>query len=94
MKVKWLKSALLSRQKQISYIETRNVWAAIDLDDSITRTIGFLADHPLAGRAGRIQSTREFAVTGTPYLVIYRAMADSIVIIRVLHGVQNWHPAP
>ena len=92
MTVKWLKCALLSRQKQISYIEARNVWAAIDLNDSITRTIEFLADHPLAGRAGRVQSTREFAVTGTPYLVVYRVLADSIVIIRILNGAQNWPP--
>jgi toxin ParE1/3/4 len=90
--VKWLKSALRSRRKQISYIETRNIWAAIDLDDAITRTIVFLAEHPLAGRVGRVNATREFAVTGTPYLVVYRLMADSIVIIRILHGAQDWPP--
>jgi toxin ParE1/3/4 len=91
--VRWLKSALLSRRKLISYIETRNIWAAIDLDDAITRSIVFLAEHPLAGRVGRVKATRELAVTGTPYLVVYRVTADSIVIIRILHGAQNWPPA-
>ncbi len=94
MSVKRLKSALLSRQKHISYLEARNIWAANDQDDAITRSIAFLAEHPLAGRAGRVKSTREFTVTGTPYLVVYRVMTDSIVIIRILHGAQNWPPAP
>ena len=93
MIVRWLKSALLSRQNQIAYVEARNVWAAIDLDDAITRAITFLAKHPLAGRVGRVSSTREFAVAGTPYLLAYRVTADSVVIIRVMHGAQNWPPA-
>ncbi len=92
MNVKWLKSALLSRRKLISYIETRNIWVAIDLDDAITRTIVFLAEHPLAGRVGRMNASREFAVAGTPYLVVYRVAADSIVIIRILHGARKWPP--
>ena len=31
-----------------------------------------------------------FVVTGTPYILPYRVRAETIEILRVLHGAQQW----
>jgi plasmid stabilization system protein ParE len=52
-----------------------------------------LPDHPTIGRPGRLIATRELIVTGTPYPLPYTVVGEEIVILRVLHGAQQW-PAP
>lgn len=44
--------------------------------------------HP--GRAGRVAGTREWVVTGTPYIAVFRRDGDSVTIVRVLHGAMQW----
>jgi toxin ParE1/3/4 len=49
---------------------------------TIYRTLAVL---PLSGRLNPANSTREYAVPGLPYLVIYLPNADVIDIIAVFH---------
>jgi len=42
------------------------------------------------GRPGRIGGTREFVVTGTPYIVAYRVRQPDLEMITVFHGAQHW----
>lgn len=50
-----------------------------------------LTSHPSAGRKGREKGTREWVLTGTPYIVVYvRRTAGDIEVWRVLHGAQHW----
>lgn len=44
--------------------------------------------HP--GRKGRLDNTREWVVTGTPYIAVFRRVDEAVTIVRVLHGVQQW----
>jgi toxin ParE1/3/4 len=37
-----------------------------------------------------VPGTRELVVTGTPFIVVYRVEAATVVILRVLHGAQRW----
>lgn len=46
------------------------------------------AAHNLTDQAG----TRELVVLGTPYVVVYRIEAAAVVILRILHGAQQWPP--
>lgn len=39
-----------------------------------------------AGKPGRMPSTREWLVKGTPYALIYHVSSDSVQILRVMHG--------
>ena len=48
----------------------------------IYRTIDRL---PLSGRVNRANNTREFAVPGLPYLVIYRSVGDVVDVIAIFH---------
>jgi plasmid stabilization system protein ParE len=49
-----------------------------------------LGTYPSMGRTGRVASTRELALPGTAYLIIYRQNGDGIEILRVLHGARDW----
>lgn len=48
-----------------------------------------LVEHPLAGRIGRVNGTRELVIEGIPFIVIYRVTSE-LQILRVLHDAQQW----
>ena len=49
-----------------------------------------ILDDPPLGRPGRVAGTREFVVTGTPFILVYQAQGGDVRILRVLHGAQRW----
>jgi predicted transcriptional regulator len=53
----------------------RRVWEAAKL----------LAEHPDAGKAGRVPGTRELIIGGTPLILPYRVKGNTVQILRVLH---------
>lgn len=77
---------------QLEWIAER-AWAAIDVGDAIHGAVGRLADHPAIGRPGRVATTRELAVVGTPYVVISRIEPVAVLVLHILHGAQRWPPA-
>ena len=90
MSIEWLPEAVRNRGAQLAYIGERNPAAAVEVGDAIERTISRLADYPESGRPGRVPGTGELVVTGTPFIVVYRVEAATIIILRVLHGAQRW----
>lgn len=44
--------------------------------------------HP--GRMGCLDGTREWVVTGTPYIAVFLREGGAVTIVRVLHGAQQW----
>jgi toxin ParE1/3/4 len=75
---------------QTGDVEQVNENAAKQLVARIFSAVGMLTPYPLAGREGRVQGTREFAVARTPYVIAYRIRQDQIQILAVLHGAQRW----
>lgn len=57
-------------------------------DQDPQSALSHLAKMPKMGRPGRIFGTRELAISGTPFLVIYRVREGRVEILRVLHGRQ------
>jgi len=60
------------------YIQQDSENAAKQLVARIFSAVGILTRHPLAGREGRVQGTRELAVARTPYVIAYRIRQDEI----------------
>jgi toxin ParE1/3/4 len=93
MRLEWSRYATADRERIYTYLEALHPHAAIAADDRIGRQTALLRRHPLAGRAGRIEGTRELVISRTPYIVAYRAGGNAIWILRVLHSWQCWPEA-
>ena len=90
MIIRWLPQAHRNRLEQLDYIAQDNPLAAIGQDEEIERRVNMLLEHPKMGRPGRVAGTRELVVSSTPFVVIYRLLAQHIEVIRVLHSSQQW----
>lgn len=94
VRIDWLPAAQRDRANQLAYVAKRNPRAALEMGDAIDAAVLRLIDHPHSARKGRVGRTRELVVTKTPYVVIYRVADAAIVILRVLHGAQQWPRKP
>jgi toxin ParE1/3/4 len=93
LRISWTKAASEDLESLHDYIFLDNPQAAAKMVRRIVHVIDeHLADNPWLGRAGRVPNSREFAVSGTPYIIIYRVKNEVLEIIRVLHGAQQWPP--
>jgi addiction module RelE/StbE family toxin len=90
MQLEWSVFALADREAIFDYIEADSPHAAVRVDDRIEAHVEGLAQFPEMGRAGRIDGTRELVISGTPYIAAYRIIGDTVRILRVLHGAQQW----
>ena len=90
MRIRWLQSARADLRRIAHYIAQDSPTAAERLTVRITEAVAALAEHPLMGRPGRVISTRELVVSGTPYIVAYRVREGVVEILAVIHGAQQW----
>lgn len=90
MQIKWHEDAINDLVALRQYIALDNSQAAQRIADKILECVRLLKEHPLLGKAGRIHSTREFVVTGTPFTIVYLPHAGSITILRIFHQMQQW----
>jgi plasmid stabilization system protein ParE len=74
------------------FIARDNLDAADAVAERLRGASVMLEEFPRLGRSGRLPGTREFAVSGTPYLLIYRAASRRLEILRVIHGARDWPP--
>lgn len=73
----------------IDYIALDNPAAAEKVFRAVVATAERLADFPDMGHAGRLPDTREFAMTGLPYLIVYQVAADTVTVLAVFHGARD-----
>jgi len=90
LRLEWSAFALADRHGIFDYFEAENPQAAIAVDARVEHGVEQLARFPESGRPGRINGTRELVIQRTPYIAAYRVEGDSIRILRVLHGAQQW----
>lgn len=90
MRVKWTRAASRDLNFVAEYIGGNNPGAAVDTVLKIIQQVGMLAAHPGIGRPGRLEDTRELAVTGLPYVVPYIDERDTVTVLRVLPGAMKW----
>jgi len=90
LKIRWTMPAADQLQGIFDYISDENPTAAERMVRRIHESISRIARMPNAGRMGRVAGTREITVSGTPYLVAYLIVHDSIHVLAILHGAQEW----
>ena len=89
-KIRWLRTALKNLDYETIYIAQDNPQAAVVPVKHVLGMVDALAEYPAVGRPGRVPGTRELIITGTPYLIPYRAKGKAVEILRVFHGSRRW----
>ena len=72
------------------YIAFDNPAAAERIGAEILRALDLPRRYPEGGRPGRVEGTREFVISGTPYIAAYKILDDAIYVVAVQHGAQEW----
>ena len=71
MSIRWSSRSIQEWNSILDYQADKNSSDAVDLDLRIETAVeALLPDHPNAGKAGRGESTREFVVPNTSYVVV------------------------
>jgi toxin ParE1/3/4 len=89
MTVIWVAQAVRDLLQVREYIEKDNRGAAMHVARRLRAAANGLASHPEMGRPGRVGSTRELVVSGTPFILPYRVRRDRVEILAVIHGAQE-----
>ncbi|WP_449222041.1 type II toxin-antitoxin system RelE/ParE family toxin [Tistrella mobilis] len=89
--LEWRETARADLLAIVDYISDHNPDAAQRLKDDIEARVAQLPMHPRLYRAGRVPGTREMLVRSN-YLVIYQETPRAVIVLRVLHGAQQWPP--
>ncbi len=91
MRLLWTRPALSDLRALHAYIAKDNERAAHAMVARIVdRAERQLLTMPESGRPGRIAKTRELVLSGTPYILPYRVIGDTIEILRVFHSARRW----
>ena len=90
MRLEWSVFALEDRDRIFDYVEEDSPRAAVVVDDRIGTQVRQLLQFPETGRLGRVEGTRELVISRTPYIAAYRIIDDTVRVLRVLHGAQQW----
>jgi plasmid stabilization system protein ParE len=76
------------------YLADYSIESAEEVATKIETAASFLLEVPHAGTPFDSQKARKWRVAGTPYLLVYRPVADDIEVLRVYHARQNWREGP
>ena len=90
LRLEWTKPAADELEAAQRYYQDLNPIAARALALRIVEAARRLRTHPQLGRDGMRAGTREWVVTRTPYVLVYRTTLHAVEILHVWHGAQDW----
>ncbi|HEY8692175.1 MAG TPA: type II toxin-antitoxin system RelE/ParE family toxin [Chloroflexota bacterium] len=91
MRTRWTGPARENLREIRRYIAQDNPRAAAAVVHRITSATRRLGRFPRMGREARLSDGRELVVAGTPYVILYRVLADTVDIEHVRHTAR-FHP--
>lgn len=94
MRLRWTRPALADLVEAQTFIAADNPQAARDVAQRVWDAAAGLRDHQDIGRPGHVPDTREWVVSRTPYLIVYRVNNETVEILRVWHTRRNWRDEP
>jgi addiction module RelE/StbE family toxin len=86
MKLRWTNPALGDMAAIHAFIAEHNPGAALKVVCILRAQAEGLTAHPQMGRLGRIDGTRELAVSGSAFVIAYRATETTVDILAIRHG--------
>ena len=90
VKLRYSSAAFAHISHVYDYISGKNPVAATRVIGRIRSAAERLIDHPEMGRVGLVSGTREWVVTGLPYIIVYevRPELEEIIVLGIYHGAQ------
>ncbi len=89
MKILWLAAAEDDLVALTDHIAEDNPRTALEIFNTLRRSVEKLASYPHAGREGRIRSTRELVISNLPYIIVYTVTLE-IRILAIFHTSRKW----
>jgi toxin ParE1/3/4 len=90
MRLRWTSAAANDLENISDYLHHQNPQIAQQTVRRLYAEIRELSRFPSRGRPGREPGTREFILSGLPYVIIFRTADQVVEILRIYHGSQNW----
>ena len=91
MTIRWAPTGADDLESIYDYIARDNLERAHTAVERIVSQIDTLTRHPLMGRKGLIDGTRELILA--PYIVVYRVTDPVVEIVHIIHGARRWPAA-
>lgn len=90
LRLEWTTPAADELEAAQTYYHELNPIAARMLGRRIVEAARRLRDYPQIGRPGLREGTREWIVSRTPYVLVYRETTQAVEILHVWHAAQDW----
>jgi toxin ParE1/3/4 len=90
IRIRWTLPAAADLEGIRNYLIKRHPHFAEPTVRTIYRRIRSLKTAPNRGRPGHQSGTRELTITPLPYVVVYSVKADTLEILHIYHGAQDW----
>ncbi len=90
MQPRWTTAAAADLEGIAEYLFEKSPQNAAPLVRKIYEAPSILRIYPNLGRPGKKVGTRELVITPLPYIVIYQILEDTLYVVRILHGAQDW----
>jgi plasmid stabilization system protein ParE len=90
MRIRWTVPAANDLEGIKEYLEKRYPHFAEPTVRTIYQRVRSLKTAPNLGRPGHLGATRELPLTPLPYVVVYSVNAETVEILHIHHGAQDW----
>jgi toxin ParE1/3/4 len=90
MRIRWTVPASDDLADIKDYLQQHYPHVAEPTIRTIYYRIQSLKASPYRGRSGRRNGTRELVLAPLPYIVVYPVKTESVEILHVHHGAQDW----
>jgi toxin ParE1/3/4 len=86
VKLRWTARAVADLEEIADYLLGVQPKAWDKLLARIELTLDYLLQFPHMGKMGVVKGTREFVISGTPYIVVFRIKLDVVQILSIRDG--------
>jgi toxin ParE1/3/4 len=90
MQLRWTEQAAADLEQIAAYLLEHAPERAEKLVRTVYEAPVTLLTFPQRGRLGRKGGTRELVLSPLPYLLVHTVRDESVFIVRILHGAQQW----
>jgi toxin ParE1/3/4 len=90
MRIRWTVPAASDLTNINNYLQKHYPQFAEPTIRALYEHVRSLKTMPNRGRPGHRGGTRELVLSPLPYIVVYRVKAETVEVLHVYHGAQDW----